>query len=242
MNSKPNLKIDWCSYEAAKYACEHWHYSGCLAVGKLVKIGAWEDGRFIGCVIFARGATPHLAKPYGLQQTECVELVRIAMTEHRTPVSKIGAIALKFLKNQSPGVRLVVSFADPSHGHHGGIYQAMNWIFTGDSASARFFRIHGELTHPRTIGSAGGEQTIAWVRANLDPNAELVDCPGKHRYIFPLDEKTRGDVLPLAKPYPKRAPCGVTSDSAGPAPTGQGGASPTTPLQLIPATLPQVAG
>ena len=52
----------------------------------------------------------------------------------------------------------------------------------------------------------------------------------------------KAKVLPLAKPYPKRASCGITSDSAGPAPTGQGGASPTMPLQLIPATLPQVAG
>jgi hypothetical protein len=28
MSSKPVLKLDWCSHAAAKYAVEHWHYSG----------------------------------------------------------------------------------------------------------------------------------------------------------------------------------------------------------------------
>lgn len=29
MNSspKPELRLDWCSYQAAKYAVEYWHYS-----------------------------------------------------------------------------------------------------------------------------------------------------------------------------------------------------------------------
>ena len=29
--SKPTLKLDWCSHEAAKYAVEHWHYSKRIA-------------------------------------------------------------------------------------------------------------------------------------------------------------------------------------------------------------------
>jgi hypothetical protein len=34
MPVKPELKIDWASHEAAKYACENWHYSKCLPAGK----------------------------------------------------------------------------------------------------------------------------------------------------------------------------------------------------------------
>jgi hypothetical protein len=49
--SKAILKLDWCSHEAAKYACEHWHYSKCVPKQKTVKIGVWENSVFIGCVI-----------------------------------------------------------------------------------------------------------------------------------------------------------------------------------------------
>lgn len=200
-----DLKIDWATHEAAKYACENWHYSKCLPVGKLVKVGAWEAGQFIGAVIFGRGATPNLLKPYGLKQTEGCELVRVALTKHKTPVSKIMAIAIKFLKTEHADLRLIVSFADQSQGHHGGIYQATNWIYSGQGDSATFFKINGKLTHPRSVGAKGGIQNISWVKQNLDKYASAVLVPGKHRYLMPLDAEMRKKILPLAKPYPKRS-------------------------------------
>jgi len=97
--TKPRIRIDWATHEAAKYACVNWHYSKCLPVGKLVKVGAWENDKFIGVVVFGRGANKSLGEPYGCSQLECCELVRIAMTDHITPVSKIMMIAIKFLKS-----------------------------------------------------------------------------------------------------------------------------------------------
>ena len=94
---KAELKIDWATHESAKYAVENWHYSQCLPAGKLVKVGAWENEKFIGVVIFGRGANNNMAKPYGLTQLECCELVRIALTTHLTPVSRIAALAIKFI-------------------------------------------------------------------------------------------------------------------------------------------------
>ena len=232
MCSDSFLKVDWCSREAAKLACERWHYSKCLPVGRLVTVGAWEGTKFIGAVIFGHGANHNIGAPYGLEQSECVELVRVALTTHLSPVSKIGSIAVRFLKKQSPGLRLLVSYADTGQGHHGGIYQAMNWIYVGISKGSDEIFFKGAWRHKKTVCDNRGSATGLPTRKKAD----------KHVYLYPLDEKTRGDVLPLAKPYPKRASCGITSDSAGPAPTGQGGASPTMPLQLIPATLPQVAG
>lgn len=200
---KPELKIDWASHEAAKYACINWHYSKCLPVGKLVKVGAWEGGKFIGVVIFGRGATPNLGKPYNLGQEECVELVRIALTKHERPVSRIASLAMKFLSRSNPKLRLIVSFADQSQGHHGGIYQAGNWVYNGQGDPAKFYMIRGKLTHPRSIGAKGLVQNIHGAR-QLDPSATVVDVPGKHRYLMPLDADMRAKIMPLAKPYPKR--------------------------------------
>lgn len=127
----PELKCAFASHEAAKYACEHWHYSKCMPVGKLFRVGAWEDGKYIGCVIFSRGANNHIGMQYGLDQTECVELTRIALREHKHFVSEIMMSALRRLKETNPGLRLVVSYADPIQGHVGAIYQATNWVYTG---------------------------------------------------------------------------------------------------------------
>ena len=221
-NTKPELRLDWCSYKAAKYACEHWHYSGCVPAGKLVKIGVWEDGKFIGVVLFGRGATPQLCKPYGLSQIQCVELVRVALTNHSAPVSRILAIAIRMVKNFCDGLRLIISFADPKQSHHGGIYQGGNWIYTGESQPDVFFQINGKLTHRRSLGAAGLKQTIHGARL-LDPNAARIDTPGKHRYLYPLTPEMRAKIEPLAKPYPKRA-----SNKGNHPDQGQGGGAVPT--------------
>lgn len=202
--AKADLRIDWATHAAAKYACENWHYSGCLPAGKLVKVGAWENGKFIGVVLFGRGASPTLGKKFALKQDECVELVRIALTKHDAPVSRIVSLAMKFLGRLNPKLRLVVSFADPDKGHHGGIYQAGNWIFCGDSPSTTELFVKGRWVHWR-----GGfyEKTETTPRRTM---------PGKHRYLMPLDAEMRKRILPLAKPYPKRAKQATTDDqSAG---------------------------
>lgn len=121
-----SLHLDWCSYEAAKYAVEHWHYSHKMPTARLVKIGVWEDSLFIGAVVFGGGANSDLGAPYGLTQFETAELVRVALKEHKSAVSKIVSISIKMIKKEFPKLLLLVSFADPEHGHVGGIYQAMN--------------------------------------------------------------------------------------------------------------------
>ena len=93
----------------------------------MVTLGCWEEGNFIGAVIFAWGANCNMAKHQGLKMTEAAELVRVALRDHKTPVSRILSICIKMLKRQSPGLKLLLSYADPCHGHVGGIYQASGW-------------------------------------------------------------------------------------------------------------------
>lgn len=223
---KPKLLLDWATHEAAKYACENWHYSQCLPAGKSVKIGVWESAKFTGVVIFSLGATPNLSKPYGLSMTECCELTRVALRTHETPVSRIVAIAIKKLKQHCSGTRLVVSFADRGQGHHGGIYQAGNWLYSG-AVELETWIIGGKRMHPRSVVAKYGTQAQGAVQ-RIDPNARKV-WGFKHRYLMPLDEEIRRRIEPLQKPYPKRA-----ESKANVAPvhqTGEGGVTPTSALQ-----------
>jgi hypothetical protein len=117
--------------------------------GKLVRLGVWENKKFIGVIIFGIGANRNMLKPYGLNQDEGCELVRIALKKHKAPVSKIVSLALKMLKS-SQNLKLVVSYADPEQGHHGGIYQAGNWIYAGRSGKAIKIFYKGRWAHLKT--------------------------------------------------------------------------------------------
>ena len=223
---KADLRIDWATHAAAKYACENWHYSGCLPAGKLVKVGAWERGKFIGSVIFSRGATGNIGSPYGLRQDEICELTRVAMTNHVAPVSRVMAISCAFLSSKSPSLRLIVSYADPMQNHHGGIYQACNWIYAGTTKPDTFIQIHGRIFHRRSVYAKYGTQSVAWLKKNIDANSCHVADEGKHKYLMPLDADMRAQIAPLAKPYPKRAKQATTGDqSAG----RQGSTDPHAP-------------
>lgn len=203
MSSKPVLKLDWASHDAAKFACLNWHYSRKIPSSKLVKIGAWEDGKFIGVVIYSYGANNHIGSPYGLVQQQCVELTRIALKAHQSPVSRILAISLRMLKKEFPGLRLIVSYADAEQGHHGGIYQANGWIYTGKATGDDMYMVNGVKTHPKTVFDRYGTRSIPALRAK-GINVETIKSSGKGKYLMPLDDEMRQKLQALSKPYPKR--------------------------------------
>src|SRR3990167_2144156 len=150
-----NLTLDFCNYKTTKYAVENYHYSKRLPGGKLFYLGVWEDGNFIGSIVFGKSVNINLGTPYGLKHTEVCELARVALKEHKTPVTKIIKIALAILKRNCPGIKLVISYADSNQGHLGKIYQAGNWIFTGYSNSTSLYYLNGRYWHQRSIGQKG---------------------------------------------------------------------------------------
>jgi len=230
MSSSPvDLRVDWCSYKAAKYAVEHWHYSRTMPVSKPSCIGVWENGNFIGAVIFALGASPSLGSPYGLTMWECCELVRVALDKHSSPASQIVTRALKIIAGRNAGLRLVVSFADPFHGHNGAIYQAMNWVFVGQSSGGEMLQIGDVFVDPRRYNGHG------WNKKKQPPKgAKIVKTPGKLRYLYPLDRAMRRQIAPLAQPYPKRDTRPVNGDTLATSEAGRFNSEPGALIEAEP--------
>lgn len=215
---KPHLKLDWATHAAAKYACENWHYSKCIPKSKLAKIGVWENDKFIGCVIYGVGATSDLVKRYGLKKEQGCELVRIALTTHKTEVSRIVAISLKLLKKTYKGLELVVSFADPEQGHHGGIYQAGNWIFSGYTQASDEYIYLGKRWQGRSFRNR-------FKGMEKHPDVQIVKGSSKIRYLMPL--RNRDNYKKLSKKYPKRV---ELESKALPIQGREGGVVPTDTL------------
>ncbi|RLK54839.1 hypothetical protein CLV68_5228 [Actinokineospora cianjurensis] len=166
---------------------------------------------FVGAIVYGRGASNHLGRPYGLDQTQVAELVRVALTDHAAPVTQMIAATLRQLRAASPGLRLVVSFADTTQGHHGGIYQAGNWIYTGTTDPHTLsYVVHGREIHGRSlrhlaVARGPGETAEEFVRRTIDPHVRSITTPTlKHRYLYPLDRAMRRQLLDRARPYPTR--------------------------------------
>lgn len=214
MNSLPELKLDWATYKQAKFACEHWHYSKCMPVGKLVKIGVWENVKFIGCVIFGYGNNQFQGVKFGLKQIEICELLRVALTKHKSSVTRILKISLMILKKSNSGLRLIVSYADPEQNHNGGIYQGGNWAFIGTGGSTEaFYTESGKRVHSRLVGKGGKKNVFGKVIKTFDSDTTIKrKLEKKYKYIFALDGEMRKRIELLRKPYPKRTKQAMTLD------------------------------
>ena len=197
------LTIAPATHEATKYACLHFHYAKLVPAGKLVKHGVWEDGKFIGVVVYGDTPCSTMHTPYGLEYTQICELRRVALRQHTHNVTEIISKSLKLLKKQNPNLELVVSYADTNQKHLGIIYQAGNWIYEGQTPPTSSILIKGEKIHSRTCGHRYGTSSLKFIQKNIDPNARRVKEIGKFKYLYPLTKRARRKYEHLHKPYPK---------------------------------------
>jgi len=138
-----------------------------------------------------------------------MELNRLVTNESvpKNSLSRLVSGSLRLM----PKPLVVVSYADTSKGHHGYIYQATNWIYTGLSAEFKDYYIKGkEHLHNGTIMdmSRGQENRVQWLRDKFGYDLITIDRPRKHRYFYFLGSKNqRKDMtnkLPYkVEPYPK---------------------------------------
>lgn len=215
-SAKPTLRLDWCSHAAAKYAVTKWYYRDDMPVGKMVRVGVWEDDVFSGVLLFGSGASDSLGKRWGLTPLETAELTRVALAPtHATPVSRLLRVALLLLRQRCPGLRLVVTFADPTEGHHGGVYQANGWIFLGMTAADKRYLYRGRWYHSRGVRECGYVTRLGTrTRCPRPSECERVEkTEPKLRYGYALDDEIAERLRADAKPYPKRRSSDAISTS-----------------------------
>jgi len=138
------------------------------------------------------------------------------------------------VKAKNPGTRLVVSFADTFHGHHGGIYQGGNWIYTGETAPGEMLRLaNGDLVDPRRFNGHGHN-----AKKSIPTGTVTIKTPGKYRYLMPLDKDMAKQIESLRKPYPKKSCAGSETVTRQAIQLEEGGSIPTPALNEAPHAIP----
>jgi hypothetical protein len=138
-----------------------------------------------------------------------MELNRLVINEglHKNVLSFF--LSQSLLKMPKPLV--IVSYADTSKNHHGYIYQATNWIYTGLSIPFKDIAIKGlENQHHTTIEDLvrGKENRIDALKEMFGDRLYYVDRAQKHRYFYFIgcknDKKEMIKMIPYKiLPYPK---------------------------------------
>jgi hypothetical protein len=198
------MKLIKASTKAIKFAIKNWHYSKSVPSVSIAYSVFDNSNVFCGVICFGHGATMNIAKPFGLTNGQCVELVRVALNGKQSSTTKAVSIALRLLKKDAPLVKLIVSYADSEQGHKGIIYQGGNWYFIGSSTDRNII-VNGKRQHRRTLGSLYGTNSIIKMKAmGLNVGERIFTLP-KYKYIYPLDKKLIPMCKAMAKPYPKNA-------------------------------------
>lgn len=111
------------------------------------------------------------------------------------------------------GEQWVFTYADTAHGHHGGIYQALNAVYVGTDAKQWVnFELDGLRISKRAVSGRFGHTRWPEVRDLAAAEGRVlrkVAWQPKHTYVLPIsaDKKVRRAIQaalqPLGLPYPK---------------------------------------
>jgi hypothetical protein len=195
-----------------KFQCRDWllhkHYAKRLPPIQYAFGLHDEDMVLVGIVTYSTPASSNLRSIFN-NEFKLIELNRLCINEglERNCLSFLVSKSLKML----PVPLIVISYADTSKNHHGYIYQATNFIYTGLSAKRTDWKIKGlEHLHGATIAdmSRGKENRSEWMRDKFGDDFYLEDRSRKHRYFMFLGNKKQvkkmNELLPYKKePYPK---------------------------------------
>lgn len=136
-----------------------------------------------------------------------LELNRLVISEN-LPKNSLSFFVSKCL-NLLPRPLCVVSYSDIGQNHHGYIYQATNWLYTGitEQTGGYTYWIDNDWQHPRTTVSLFGTREHKRI-LQLYPDIEFQKVSRKHRYFMFLGNKQeKAEMLQNLNypiyPYPK---------------------------------------
>lgn len=202
-NPTPSLKLkpkklwfELCAYSDVKDFIAQHHYSHSLNGVKATHcFCVTHGGRLVGAMVYGRMATTAWKK-FGKKESDVIELRRLVFLDEagRNSESRFIAWSLRWMKQNEPGIKVVVSYADPAHGHEGGIYKASNFEYHGLSGKdVAWYDPETKKTHHsrslRVRSSRGGEYKPFVKRLRRKKARRLlvrVELPRKHRYVYRL--------------------------------------------------------
>jgi hypothetical protein len=203
-------------FVVAKRLIEKNHYLHTFPGGTKLAFGIFVDNHLQGAISLGAGPANAYNLVYQACPDDCLVLTRLWLSDElpRNSESKVIAVILRSLK-QHTAVKFLVSYADPSQGHVGTIYQATNWLYTGLSEAMPLYDLgDGKARQSRSLAHGFGTHSVKHL-IDSGINVTLVPQSSKHRYIYFLDTSWQTRLKPQMLPYPKKGEIDMRSDNQG---------------------------
>lgn len=194
---------DGCIDEACDLV-RRYHYSRRVP-GSVQFVGTLHEGGGLFGDYGKAVAAVFFSSPPTRWSEPVLELTRLVRADQQVSLTRLIADACRCLKRK--GCDLLVSFADRTQGHHGGVYQAASWVYAGTRNRAMDgVLIDGRFVPGRSCNAAWGTRSPSKLSEILGREVLPHYDEGKHLYWRALGcrGKAKAERLGLASfPYPK---------------------------------------
>lgn len=191
---KNDIRIKKITFSEAKGFIKKNHYSHTMPVTNIFLGFSYKS--ILNCVIvYGSGASYRLGN--SLPSSHFLELTRLFSGDDAPKNTESYCIgqSIKYIKKYRPDIKVLVSFADPSKGHVGYIYQATNWLYTGLTLQAgnAIYEVDGVRIHPRTLlkkYNTSKKEVLEFLKQD-NPNSKIerIKNSRKHRYVMFIGNK-----------------------------------------------------
>lgn len=178
-----DLTLKVVDNDFAKSFISRYHYSKTCS-NIVVAIGEFVGIDMKNCIVFNYCAGREMAKQVmvGGDNSNTLELSRMVSLEPKPKNLESYCIsrALKWLKENMPNIKVVISYADNTAGHHGYCYQASGFAYYGQSRPTKEHYLDNKRIHERVLNSRFGTSS----------QQELTKLLG-NRYVCKINTKTK---------------------------------------------------
>lgn len=206
--------IDLINSSKANKMTAQYHYSGVGFKKAILNQGIYRksDNLLVGVLqwgcSYQEGIRLDRYVTDNITKNEYLELNRFSMadSEGKNAESQAISLGIKWIKQNRPDIRLLVSYAGRKEGNYGYIYQATNWEYLGYFISNGFWFVDGEERHLATLWrryERHGDTSLPFYDALCKMYHDVRETKTKQFiYIQRLDKKLHlaSPVLPYPKP------------------------------------------
>lgn len=170
-------------YDEACALVKRYHYSGRVPSGTRYVVTAHRDGGLFGNMGPAIAAVFICVTQGGRWAEDVLELARLVRCDDaKFQLTRLISITLKHMRRE--GEDLIISYADATQDHHGGIYQAASWIYHGKrDASMDGLLINSTFVAGRTCNERYGTRSPSKLRS-LFPEWDIEPHYDEGKYLY----------------------------------------------------------
>jgi hypothetical protein len=169
-----------------------YHYTKSCAKSTYA-LGFYYNDQLCTMIIYGQPSGKYLASSiwFGGTESQCLELLRLFSFDWcpKNIESYCIGKSIKWMKQNHPEIKVLVSYADASVGHVGYIYQASNWLYIGNSGAEKEIYIDGIRQHRRDLYDKHGTSSIPKLKERFGDKLVVSENRfKKNKYIYVLGD------------------------------------------------------